>query len=78
MEENLNEIWVVYQDGMMGVVNLESLQELIELDEIIKFERADGWAYLTIDPVRRADVKRPRDIERRRMPDLNLNQASNF
>jgi hypothetical protein len=78
MKKYLDEIWVVYKDGMMGVVYPENLQELIELNEIIKFERSDGWVYLTIDPVRRTDVNSHRDVERRRMQNSNLNQAINY
>lgn len=43
---------VVYPDGMMDVVDSLSLQVLIEEDTIIKFQRADGWVYVGIDPVR--------------------------
>jgi len=78
MNENLDEIWVVYQDGMLGIVCPENLQELIESDEIIKFERSEGWVYPTIDPVRRVGVKKPRDVERRRTESSNLKQAINY
>ncbi|WP_036684500.1 GSU3473 family protein [Pelobacter seleniigenes] len=49
----MNEISVVYQDGMMDMVTTQVLQDLIENNEIIKFQRADGWVYPGIDPVRR-------------------------
>jgi len=50
----MKEVSVVYQDGMMDMVDPASLQRLIETDEIVKFQRADGWVYPGIDPVRRA------------------------
>lgn len=71
----MEEIWVVYQDGMMGAVKPEDLQPLIEQDEIIKFQRSEGWAYLTIDPVRRANVARPVDRERRGLQYSKFNQV---
>ena len=48
----MNEVAVVYQDGMMDMVNANILQDLIETDDIIKFQRADGWVYPGIDPIR--------------------------
>jgi len=48
----MKEIPVVYQDGMMDMVDPVILQRLIETDEIVKFQRADGWVYPGIDPVR--------------------------
>ena len=58
---------VVYEDGMMEQVDPRSLQVLIEEEVIIKFQRAEGWAYVGVDPVRRkqrADYPGP---ERRQM-----------
>ena len=48
----MREVTVVYQDGMMDMVEPNSLQGLIETDEIVKFQRFDGWVYPGIDPVR--------------------------
>ena len=48
----MREVSVIYQDGMMDMVKPQKLQGLIESDEIIKFQRSDGWVYLGIDPVR--------------------------
>ena len=48
----MREVTVVYQDGMMDMVEPNSLQSLIETDEIVKFQRFDGWVYPGIDPVR--------------------------
>ena len=48
----MREVTVVYQDGMMGIVEPQVLQELIESDEIVKFQRSDSWVYPGIDPVR--------------------------
>lgn len=48
----MNEVAVVYQDGMMDIVNTHILQDLIEADDIIKFQRTDGWVYPGIDPIR--------------------------
>jgi len=49
----MKEVPVVYQDGMMDMVDPTILQRLIEADDIVKFQRADGWVYPGIDPVRR-------------------------
>ena len=48
----MRDVSVVYQDGMMGMVNPSRLQRLIDNDDIIKFQRANGWVYPEIDPVR--------------------------
>ena len=49
----MKEVTVVYQDGMMDLVAPTRLQKLISTDEIVKFQRSDGWVYPGIDPVRR-------------------------
>jgi hypothetical protein len=49
----MKEVSVVYQDGMMDMVEPEVLQSLIQNEDIVKFQRADGWAYPGIDQVRR-------------------------
>lgn len=49
----MNEISVIYSDGMMGLVPVNRLQELIDRESIIKFQRQDGWVYPGIDPVRK-------------------------
>ncbi len=49
----MKEVPVVYQDGMMDMVEPAVLQSLIDSDEIVKFQRTDGWVYPGIDPVRR-------------------------
>ena len=59
------EIPVVYQDGMMDMVEPVALQGLIETDEIVKFQRNDGWVYPGIDPVRSASRSGYRGPERR-------------
>ncbi len=48
----MKEVSVIYQDGMMGIVDTKVLQRLIERDGIIKFQRSDGWVYPGIDPIR--------------------------
>ena len=48
----MREVSVIYQDGMMDMVKPQKLQGLIDTDEIVKFQRSDGWVYLGIDPVR--------------------------
>lgn len=48
----MRDVSVIYQDGMMDMVNPIVLQGLIEGDEIVKFQRAEGWVYVGIDPVR--------------------------
>ena len=61
----MNEISVVYQDGMMDMVTAPVLQDLIENNEIIKFQRADGWVYPGIDPIRSQSRSGYRGPERR-------------
>lgn len=48
----MREITVVYQDGMMDMVEPSMLQKLIDAEGIVKFQRSDGWVYPGIDPVR--------------------------
>ncbi len=48
----MKDVSVVYQDGMMGIIDPKKLQGLIERDWIIKFQRSDGWVYPEIDPIR--------------------------
>ncbi|MCF6266179.1 MAG: hypothetical protein L3J57_06500 [Desulfuromusa sp.] len=48
----MKDVSVVYQDGMMGIIDPKKLQGLIERDRIIKFQRSDGWVYPEIDPIR--------------------------
>ncbi len=61
----MREIPVIYQDGMMDMVEPQVLQRLIEEDGIVKFQRTDGWVYLGIDPVRRMENTNYRGPERR-------------
>ncbi len=51
----MDEISVIYIDGMMGSAAADRLQELIDDDAIIKFQRHDGWVYPGIDPVRKRE-----------------------
>jgi len=48
----MKEVSVFYQDGMMGIVDTKKLQGLIERDQIVKFQRSDGWVCPGIDPIR--------------------------
>ncbi len=48
----MKEVPVVYQDGMMDMVEPQILQNLIENAKIVKFQRTDGWVYPGKDPVR--------------------------
>ena len=48
----MREISVFYQDGMMDMIAPEALQPLIDRNEIVKFQRSDGWVYPGIDPIR--------------------------
>jgi len=48
----MKEVTVVYQDGMMDMVAPMALQQLIDTDEIVKFQRTESWVYPGIDPVR--------------------------
>jgi hypothetical protein len=61
----MKDVAVVYQDGMMDIVEPQTLQNLIENDEIVKFQRTDGWVYPGIDPVRRFARTSYRGPERR-------------
>ena len=61
----MREVSVVYQDGMMDMVEPEVLQALIDNDGIIKFQRADGWVYPGIDPVRKVSSSPYQGPERR-------------
>lgn len=63
----MKEVAVVYQDGMMDMVEPQILQNLIQEDEIVKFQRADGWVYPGIDPIRRMANSSYRGPERRLM-----------
>ena len=63
----MREIAVVYQDGMMDMVEPQVLQGLIKEDEIVKFQRTDGWVYLGIDPIRRIPDMLYQGPERRLM-----------
>ena len=63
----MREVAVVYQDGMMDMVEPQILQDLIQEDEIVKFQRADGWVYLGIDPIRRVASMVYQGPERRLM-----------
>jgi hypothetical protein len=49
----MDEIEVIYNDGMFGFVSPAELDYLIETAGIIKFMRGDGtWIYLGVDPTR--------------------------
>ena len=61
----MKEVSVVYQDGMMGIVEPQRLQRLIDSDKIVKFQRSDGWVYLGIDTVRCLAPSGYQGIERR-------------
>ncbi len=70
----MKEIAVIFQDGMMDAVPAEALQELIDSDDIVKFQRTDGWVYPGIDPVRKHSHSSYRGPERRqaRVPTSKL------
>jgi len=61
----MKEVSVIYQDGMMGIVDAKVLQRLIERAGIIKFQRSDGWVYPEIDPIRTFADSGYRGSERR-------------
>lgn len=61
----MKEVTVVYQDGMMDMVEPQILQGLIDSDGIVKFQRSDGWVYPGIDPVRRFSHPSYQGSERR-------------
>ncbi len=61
----MQEISVVYADGMMDMVPVTQLQSLIDGEDIIKFQRQDGWVYLGVDPVRIRPAASYRGPERR-------------
>ena len=61
----MREVSVVYQDGMMGIVKSQRLQKLIDSDDIVKFQRSDGWVYPEVDPVRCLMPSGYQGVERR-------------
>ena len=63
----MNEITVVYEDGIMGCVPVYGLQKLIDNDVIVKFQRQDGWVYPGLDPVRRRSHSSYNGPERRNL-----------
>lgn len=48
----MNEIEVVYSNGMFGFVAPRELDRLIANGEIIKFLRGGSWVYPGVDPTR--------------------------
>ena len=48
----MQEIQIIYRDGMLGFVDPTELNSLIEAGEILKFLRGESWAYPGIDPTR--------------------------
>ncbi|MCF6178069.1 MAG: hypothetical protein L3J63_01580 [Geopsychrobacter sp.] len=61
----MEEIEVIYNDGMFGFVSPAELTCLIEAEEIVKFMRQDAWVFLGVDPVRTGQSQ-PVFIEKRR------------
>ncbi|WP_321371413.1 GSU3473 family protein [uncultured Desulfuromusa sp.] len=61
----MREVTVIYQDGMMDMVSPSVLQELIDNDDIVKFQRSSGWVYPEIDPVRNLVSSDYQGVERR-------------
>lgn len=61
----MREVTVIYQDGMMDMVEPSMLQRLIDNDDIIKFQRSSGWVYPEIEPVRSLDPSDYQGVERR-------------
>ena len=48
----MDEIQIVYQDGMLGFVDPLELTRLISAGEILKFYRSGSWVFPGIDPTR--------------------------
>jgi len=48
----MEEIEVIYNDGMFGFVSSTELSHLIETGGIVKFMRGDTWIFLGVDPTR--------------------------
>ena len=61
----MREISIIYHDGMMDMVEPKILQRLIDSDQIIKFQRFDGWVYPEIDSIRRSESTAYQGQERR-------------
>lgn len=61
----MDEIEVVYNDGMYGFVDPDELDRLISAGEIIKFLRGSEWVFIGIDPVR-SGKSQPVSWEKRR------------
>ncbi len=55
---------VMFRDGKMGCADQYQLDKLINMRQIIKFRRENGWAYIGFDPIRMND-NGYRGVERR-------------
>ena len=60
----MEEIEVVYTDGMFGFVHPRELDQLIASGQIVKFLRGSSWVYPGIDPTR-TGAKKPVSWEKR-------------
>lgn len=56
---------VIYKNGVKDRISPALLNTLIDSQQIEKFERADGWATVGVDPVRRAALNGYAGSERR-------------
>ncbi|WP_020676062.1 GSU3473 family protein [Geopsychrobacter electrodiphilus] len=61
----MEEIEVIYNDGMFGFVKPAELNHLIETAGIVKFMRGDSWIYLGVDATRSGQPSRPQFRDRR-------------
>lgn len=57
---------VIYSDQRRGIVRKDELQELIQSNEVVSFQRQnDDWVKIGVDPTRGAGGRRYRGPERR-------------
>ena len=63
---------VIYSDQRRGIVREDELQELIQSNEVVCFQRQyDDWVKIGVDPTRGTGGRRYRGPERR--GDVNSN-----
>lgn len=57
---------VIYSDQRRGIVRKDELQELIQSNKVLSFQRQyDDWVKVGVDPTRGAGGRRYRGPERR-------------
>jgi hypothetical protein len=65
-------IHVIYKGGKMGSVDQCKIDRLINSRQIIRFRRADGWAVIGVDPIRRINDSSYKGTERRQICSIGM------